>query len=85
MDIEKITRTEQLSGDQRELAETIGIESYKRLVEYFGDCQLYVPKLETFLKDIRNEEIKENFNGSNYRELAKKYSLSEMTIRRIVS
>ena len=85
MDIEKITRTEQLYGDQRELAETIGIESYKRLVEYFGGCQLYIPKWETIVKEVRNKEIKENFNGFNYRELAKKYNVSEMTIRRIVS
>lgn len=84
MDIEKITHFEQLSGEQRELAETVGLDAYKKLIEHFGGCQLYVPKLETVLKEARNKEIKENFTGFNYRELAKKYHVSEMTIRKIV-
>ena len=46
---------------------------------------VYVPKAETVLKEIREREIKENFNGKNYRELSKKYGISEMTVRRIVS
>ncbi len=85
MDIEKIVSLEQLSGDQRELAETVGLAAYKKLVEHFGGCQLYIQKLETISKEIRNQEIKKSFNGSNCRELAKKYNLSEVTIRKIVS
>lgn len=84
MDIEKIINLDQLSGEQRELAEIIGLDAYKKLIEHFGGCQLYIPKLETILKEVRNKEIKENFNGFNYRELAKKYHVSEMTVRKIV-
>ena len=85
MDIEKIISLDQLSGDQRELAETVGLEAYRKLVEHFGGCQIYIPKLEMTLKKIRNIEIRNSFNGSNYRELSKKYNLSEIMIRRIVS
>lgn len=35
MDIEKINIT-QLTGDQKELAEIIGIESYRKLVANYG-------------------------------------------------
>lgn len=85
MDIEKITSLEQLSGDQKELAEIVGLEAYRKLVENFGGCQIYIPKLEMTLKKIRNIEIRNSFNGSNYRELAKKYHLSEKTVREIIS
>lgn len=84
MDIEKIISLNQLSGDQRELAETVGLEVYKILIENFGGCQLYIPKWETIYKEVRNKKIRENFNGFNYRELAKKYNLSEKTVRKIV-
>jgi len=85
LNIEKITSLEQLSGDQREIAETVGLEAYKNLVERFGGCQLYIQKSETISKEIRNQEIKKSFSGNNYRELAKKYNLSMVTIRKIVS
>lgn len=85
LDIEKIVSLDQLSGDQRELAEAVGLEAYRKLVENFGGCQIYIPKLEMTLKKIRNIEIRNSFNGSNYRELSKKYNLSEIMIRRIVS
>ncbi|MDE5771349.1 MAG: transcriptional regulator [Ruminococcus sp.] len=84
MDIEKIISFEHLSGDQRELAETVGLEVYKILIENFGGCQLYIPKWETVFKEVRNKEIRKNFNGFNYRELAKKYNLSEKTVHKIV-
>ena len=35
MSIDRIA-LEQLDGEQREIAELIGIESYKKLVRYFG-------------------------------------------------
>ena len=85
LDIEKITSLEQLSGEQRELAEIVGLEVYNMLIENFGGCQMYIPKRETIFKNIRNKEIKKDFNGFNYRELAKKYNLSEKTVRKIIS
>lgn len=85
MDIERLTSHEQLSGDQRELAESIGIETYRKLVADYGGSHVYVCKVETVLRELRNNEIYNQFNGSNYRELAKKYNLSPKTIREIVS
>ena len=85
MDIEKITSLEQLSGDQRELAETVGLEAYRKLVENYGGMCVYIYKPETILRERRNTEICNEFNGFNYRELAQKYHLSEKTVREIVS
>ena len=85
MNIDILTGTEQLIGEQKELAETIGLEAYRKLIANYGGNPVYIPKAETVLKEIREREIKENFNGKNYRELSKKYGISEMTVRRIVS
>lgn len=44
-----------------------------------------VPKISAIKRQIRNENIKMDFKGSNYAELAIKNNLNERTIRRIVS
>ncbi len=84
MEIEKIT-LEKLSAEQKELAEIVGIEAYRKLVTNYGGMNIYIHKLETILRESRNIEICNAFNGFNYRELAKKYNLSEKTVREIIS
>lgn len=68
---------------QKALAELIGIENYKKLVETFGGSSIYVYKRDSFLRTLRDKKIKEEFKG-NYKELAQKYNLTEMAIRNIV-
>lgn len=84
MRTDKIISIYQLNGEQRELAEVIGLEAYKKLVERYGGSHVYINKADTITRKKRNSEIKEKFNGSNYRELAREYNLSEVTIRTIV-
>ena len=85
MNVEKIENLEQLSGDQRELAETVGLDAYKKMVGQYGGSSIYINKTDTITRSGRNAEIQQKFNGSNYRELAKEYGLSEPSIRRIVN
>ncbi|MDE6035984.1 MAG: hypothetical protein K2G36_08765 [Ruminococcus sp.] len=85
LNTEKIESLEQLSGDQRELAEIVGIEAYRKLVENYGGMCIYIYKPETILRERRNTEIFNEFDGTNYRELAKEYGLSEAGIRKIVN
>ena len=68
---------------QRSLAELIGIENYKKLVEVYGGSSIYIYKRDSFLRTLRDKKIKEEFKG-NYKELAQKYNLTEMAIRNIV-
>ena len=84
MKIDDIT-LEQLSGDQYDLAELVGIEVYKRLVKVYGGSFIYICKADTVTKAIRNDEICRRFNGYNHRELAIEYNLSEKTIRDITA
>lgn len=85
MDIEKLTSLEQLRGEQRELAEIIGLDAYKKLVTHYAGSFLYVCKVDTVLKDIRDSEIRDRFDGCNYGQLAREYNLAEATVRDIVA
>lgn len=76
---------EDLDADQRELADCIGMDAYKKLVKNYAGSFIYICKPDTVTANLRNEEIRRKFNGYNYSELAREYNLAEVSIRRIVS
>lgn len=74
-----------LDEEQRQLAECIGLDSYKKLIAtYAGSC-LFIRMPERITLNLRNAEIKSKFNGYNYGDLAREYNLTEISIRKIVS
>lgn len=73
-----------LDADQRQLAELIGIESYRKLIQTYAGTCIYIPKLDAFERMVRDEKIRRDFNGYNYKYLAHKYGLTEISIRNIV-
>lgn len=75
---------EKLPEYMQGIAEVFGIEHVLRLCEKFGGMRLYVPKIDFVLRDFRDNQICKEFNGSNHRELAKKYNKSESWIREIL-
>lgn len=82
--LEKLT-LEDLDEDQRQLAECIGLEAYKNLLRNYAGSSIYVRMPDKLTANIRNEEIRQKFNGYNFRDLAKEFNLSDVSIRRIVS
>lgn len=77
---------EDLSADQREVAEAIGLQQYLTMVQHFGGEAIYIPKSDGLLKNVRNRLIREDWQaGKSYRFLAKKYHLTKNTIIAIVS
>lgn len=46
---------------------------------------MYIPKEDNITRPIRNAMMKDEFTGSNVKELAKKYQLSEVQIRSIIA
>ena len=84
MDLLEMLQMENLDEEQKELAELIGLEAFMSLVRAFNVTSIYIPKIESLEKTVRDELIKEEFDGSNYKELALKYGLTETWIRNIV-
>ena len=67
------------------LANLIGTENMLKVAKAFGGGEsIYFPKLEAIHRPARDKKIIEEFNGYNFKLLAKKYGLSEIRIRSIV-
>ena len=66
------------------IAELFGMEGALRLAQRSGSMRIYVPKLDTLVREHRDARIRAEFTGFNHRELARKYGLSETWIREIV-
>lgn len=74
-----------LKEEQRQIAEIIGLEAYLKLSRAFGGTTIYIAKAEEIVKRAeRDQKIREEFDGSNYAQLAVKYGLTEVWIRNIV-
>lgn len=81
----KELKLEDLDGRARELAEAIGMEGFIRLVDtYGGTSNLYVPVAEQLVRPVRDEMIRREYNGRNIYELARKWGLTDRSIREIV-
>lgn len=84
MDLLDYVEIESLDEDQKKIAELVGMKGFRNLVRTFGGTSIYIPKVESLEKTVRDQRIREEFDGSNYRELAIKYGLTETWIRSIV-
>ena len=77
-------RLDDLTGNQKEIAELIGLDNYIKLSKHYGgDSSLYIQKYTEIIKNARNREIRNKYNGYNIRQLARTYNLSEQHIRLI--
>lgn len=70
-------------GWYRELAEQIGVDNFLIVIEMLGGATTYIPKLDSILRPVLHEQIKSEFNGQNYFQLAQKYDISERYVRGI--
>lgn len=74
-----------LIGEQRDLAEVIGLKSYIELVKIYGGTTIYIAKYDKIKNMNRDRKIIQEFNGYNYKYLAIKYNLSDRAVREIIS
>lgn len=76
---------EMIPEQYQDVANRIGVGNLIKLSEVMGGHNVYIPKKDFFTRTLRDTLIKKEFNGYNYKHLATKYNLSEITIRRVVS
>lgn len=67
------------------LASFIGLENTLVIAGKMGGTTLYLPKIDTLYRSVRDKRICDEFTGGNYKTLAKKYGLTEQRVRKIVS
>jgi len=68
-----------------EMARIVGIRSAIELAAALGGSMLYFPKLESLKRMIRDKRIRDEYTGTNCRQLAKKYGITERRVRCIVA
>ncbi len=68
----------------QEVAEIIGVENAVKLSAHLGGLPFYFPKINGLIERKRNEMIrKDRAAGLDYKEIAKKYHLTEVWTRQI--
>lgn len=67
------------------LVELIGIENVVKLALKMGGTTVYLPKIDTLFRKVRDKKICASFTGENYAKLAKKYGITERRVRTIVN
>lgn len=75
--------TENLNSVYMEISNQLGENVAKAIYELFKGQQICFP-LHFYTKEAIYMKIREEYNGSNIRHLAKKYGYSEKTVRRIL-
>ena len=73
-----------LKGKNKEIAELIGEEGFKKLAKQFGGSKIYIPTLSTLNRSEISDRLKQQYNGNNAAELGKKYNISERTVMRMI-
>ena len=66
------------------LYEILGYEGIENLCYQMSGTTLYIPSLQHLFKDAIREKIQKDFDGTNYKELATNYGLSERTVRNYI-
>lgn len=76
---------EDLTPEQRDIYDCIGAQAYEKLVQRYGGLSIYIAKADSVIRSARDEKIRRDFNGYNFKYLVNKYNLSERTIRSITA
>ncbi len=71
-------------GDMIDVADAVGVAAAKKLLTIFGGESIYFPKPEGIIRASRDRKIYEEFTGTNFRHLARKYRLTTRQIRSII-
>lgn len=74
----------QIPEDLYWLYELVGLERFLKIIDTAGGEFLYFPKRSTLERDLRRKAILGEFDGTNLRQLARKYGLSERHVRSIL-
>ena len=84
MDVLSQAKYEDMTEEQKMLIDTIGADFFMDLVRVYGGSYVYIPKNDNIVRSIRNRNIRNDFNGHNFKELAAKYGLTVARIRSII-
>lgn len=77
----ELTAEDLPEGTYKLIADSIGVDNLCKLAELVGGSTVYIPKVESLVRPVRDAHIKAEFNGYNHVELALKYNVTERWVR----
>ena len=80
--IDKLT-IDDVPENLKSVAYAIGIDAFRSLIKCAGGTSVYLPSERCITKPVRDRIIRESFCG-DYKEMAKRFGISEVRVRRIV-
>ena len=66
------------------LANFMGLDRFIEFCNVYGVIAIYFPSKKTLLRNGRNREIINRYNGENIRDLARAFEISEVQVRNII-
>ena len=75
---------EDLPPGYREVADAIGLDKAISLARVYSGEKIHIPEAETIARAVRDRTIRNNFDGGNYDELARRHGLSVRWVRAII-
>ena len=85
MDETAAVKLTDIGEEYRAVCEVVGLEKGLALARQMGGQRIYVPKLDSLRNQIKYRCIRRDFDGRNYRQLARKYGYTPRWIRQIVN
>ncbi|KPA16680.1 Mor transcription activator domain protein [Candidatus Magnetomorum sp. HK-1] len=73
-----------LPTEMKEMSNLIGFEAVSTLIKKYDGKRKYIPTYESILRPARDKAVKKEFDGSNVRQLARKYRLTTTYIIKIL-
>ncbi len=83
-EILKSLTIEDLQEQHRGIAEAVGVAGLISLTDMFGGSSIYIPQKRELVKNRVYQNILQEYDGTNIKELTVKYDVCESTVYNIV-
>ena len=77
-------KADDLPEPYSELARRTSVEHALTLAALYGGLTMYLPKLDQSVRVVRDQRIKDEWDGKNTKELAQRYNVTDRHVLRIV-
>lgn len=82
----KEIKANELPEPYDELARVIGVDAIIELVWLQGGSRIYLPKITSLQRMIRDKKIREEYlAGASYSDLANEYGITERQIKTVIA
>lgn len=82
MNVIDLIEIKHLKGEQKELAETIGIESYRKLVTHYGGERVFIPRLDSIVSSNRKSLITSALKTESEADIMKFFCMTKREFER---